>query len=93
MPLSAPDGVSVALTQYDYRAAADRMTAAGVSLEMTAEETWLDFAAIRARYVGLAAPMIDGLFLPAHRWSIGAGREGPGPIGAAGYAQLEGVPR
>ncbi|MCP3997568.1 MAG: hypothetical protein GY722_21275 [bacterium] len=84
MPLSAPHDAAAALTQYDYRAAADRMTAAGVSLEMTAEQTWLDFAAIRARYVGLAAPMIDGLFLPAHRWSIGSGREGPGPTGTTG---------
>jgi hypothetical protein len=93
MPLSEQAPVSTALTEYEYATAVDLLRNAGVPIEKTAEDTWLDFADIRARYVTLAAPMIDGLFLPAHMWSIGSEPEGPGPPVGTGSSVVEDVVR
>ncbi len=84
MPLSTRRPGGPAMTEYDYRDAVDRLREAGVQLEETSAQSWREFADLRTRYVGLAAPMVAGLFLPDHEWSIDPGAEGPGPAAAAG---------
>jgi hypothetical protein len=81
MPLSRPEPVTAALTEHEYASAVDELRAAGVPVEQTAEDTWSDFAEIRSRYVALAAPMVAGLMLPPHQWSIATEPEGPRPPG------------